>query len=214
MKDGENHGHRRRLQRSQQEKRPAKAVLPAQNVESLPRNRRTRAQQQTPPNVVHQVQQNVRDVSREVPADDLDVPNFFTPPGSKRHSGKFNKRIRGDGPPKRAVKIVLSRKLPALASFRTESSNAPKSPQAAQPPELNCVKPLRAHLPAPPDISCRMPLPGITMMRVPASCTKSLSVSKASVAVGRPPEVNNLSAPVSITSSSDFCRSTHSSNAR
>jgi len=31
-----------------------------------------------PPNVVHQVQQNVREVSREVPAvDDLDVPTFL-----------------------------------------------------------------------------------------------------------------------------------------
>ena len=29
------------------------------------------------PNIVHQVQQNVRDVSREVPADDLDVPTFL-----------------------------------------------------------------------------------------------------------------------------------------
>ena len=34
-------------------------------------------QQQTLPNVVHQVQQNVRDVSHEVPADDLDVPTFL-----------------------------------------------------------------------------------------------------------------------------------------
>jgi hypothetical protein len=31
-----------------------------------------------PPNVVHQVQQNVREVSRETPAvDDLDVPTFL-----------------------------------------------------------------------------------------------------------------------------------------
>jgi cell division protein FtsZ len=30
-----------------------------------------------PANVVHQVQQNVRDVSPEVPADDLDVPTFL-----------------------------------------------------------------------------------------------------------------------------------------
>jgi len=29
------------------------------------------------PNVVHQVQQNVREVSQEVPADDLDVPTFL-----------------------------------------------------------------------------------------------------------------------------------------
>ncbi len=29
------------------------------------------------PNVVHQVQQNVREVSHEVPADDLDVPTFL-----------------------------------------------------------------------------------------------------------------------------------------
>jgi len=28
-------------------------------------------------NVVHQVQQNVREVSHEVPADDLDVPTFL-----------------------------------------------------------------------------------------------------------------------------------------
>ena len=34
-------------------------------------------QQQTLPNVVHQVQQNIREVSREVPADDLDVPTFL-----------------------------------------------------------------------------------------------------------------------------------------
>ena len=34
-------------------------------------------QQQQLPNVVHQVQQNVREVSREVPADDLDVPTFL-----------------------------------------------------------------------------------------------------------------------------------------
>ena len=34
-------------------------------------------QQQTLPNVVHQVQQNIRDVSREVPTDDLDVPTFL-----------------------------------------------------------------------------------------------------------------------------------------
>ena len=33
--------------------------------------------QQTLPNVVHQVQQNVREVSPEVPADDLDVPTFL-----------------------------------------------------------------------------------------------------------------------------------------
>jgi hypothetical protein len=33
--------------------------------------------QQTLPNVVHQVQQNVRDVGPEVPADDLDVPTFL-----------------------------------------------------------------------------------------------------------------------------------------
>jgi hypothetical protein len=33
--------------------------------------------QQTLPNVVHQVQQNVRDVSQDVPADDLDVPTFL-----------------------------------------------------------------------------------------------------------------------------------------
>ncbi len=33
--------------------------------------------QQTLPNVVHQVQQNVREVSQEVPADDLDVPTFL-----------------------------------------------------------------------------------------------------------------------------------------
>jgi hypothetical protein len=29
------------------------------------------------PNVVHQVQQHVRDVSPDVPADDLDVPTFL-----------------------------------------------------------------------------------------------------------------------------------------
>src|SRR5271163_2733103 len=34
-------------------------------------------QQQTLPNVVHQVQQNIREVSHEVPADDLDVPTFL-----------------------------------------------------------------------------------------------------------------------------------------
>jgi cell division protein FtsZ len=33
--------------------------------------------QQTQPNVVHQVQQNVREVSGEVPSDDLDVPTFL-----------------------------------------------------------------------------------------------------------------------------------------
>src|SRR6476646_9767098 len=33
--------------------------------------------QQQFPNVVHQVQQNVRDVNRDVPADDLDVPTFL-----------------------------------------------------------------------------------------------------------------------------------------
>jgi len=33
--------------------------------------------QQDLPNVVHQVQQNVREVSPEVPADDLDVPTFL-----------------------------------------------------------------------------------------------------------------------------------------
>jgi cell division protein FtsZ len=33
--------------------------------------------QQELPNVVHQVQQNVREVSHEVPADDLDVPTFL-----------------------------------------------------------------------------------------------------------------------------------------
>ena len=30
-----------------------------------------------PPNVVHQVQQNIREVNPEVPADDLDVPTFL-----------------------------------------------------------------------------------------------------------------------------------------
>jgi hypothetical protein len=30
-----------------------------------------------PANVVHQVQQNVREVSHEVPVDDLDVPTFL-----------------------------------------------------------------------------------------------------------------------------------------
>jgi hypothetical protein len=34
-------------------------------------------QQQALPNIVHQVQQNVREVSHEVPADDLDVPTFL-----------------------------------------------------------------------------------------------------------------------------------------
>jgi len=34
-------------------------------------------QQQQLPNVVHQVQQNVRDVNHEVPSDDLDVPTFL-----------------------------------------------------------------------------------------------------------------------------------------
>ncbi len=33
--------------------------------------------QQASPNIVHQVQQNVRDVNHEVPADDLDVPTFL-----------------------------------------------------------------------------------------------------------------------------------------
>jgi hypothetical protein len=33
--------------------------------------------QHTLPNVVHQVQQNVREVSQDVPADDLDVPTFL-----------------------------------------------------------------------------------------------------------------------------------------
>jgi cell division protein FtsZ len=33
--------------------------------------------QQELPNVVHQVQQNVREVSHDVPADDLDVPTFL-----------------------------------------------------------------------------------------------------------------------------------------
>src|SRR5580658_3772934 len=34
-------------------------------------------QQQTLPNVVHQVQQNIREATHEVPADDLDVPTFL-----------------------------------------------------------------------------------------------------------------------------------------
>jgi cell division protein FtsZ len=34
-------------------------------------------QQQTLPNVVHQVQQNIRESAHEVPADDLDVPTFL-----------------------------------------------------------------------------------------------------------------------------------------
>jgi hypothetical protein len=34
-------------------------------------------------NVVHQVQENVREVGREVPADDLDVPTFL-----RRHAQK------------------------------------------------------------------------------------------------------------------------------
>src|SRR5437867_7413104 len=33
--------------------------------------------QRAVPNVVHQVQQNVREVSQDVPADDLDVPTFL-----------------------------------------------------------------------------------------------------------------------------------------
>jgi hypothetical protein len=33
--------------------------------------------QETQQTVVHQVQQNVRDVAHEVPADDLDVPTFL-----------------------------------------------------------------------------------------------------------------------------------------
>ena len=33
--------------------------------------------QQTLPNVVHQVKQNVSEVSQDVPADDLDVPTFL-----------------------------------------------------------------------------------------------------------------------------------------
>ncbi len=33
--------------------------------------------QQASPNIVHQVQQNVRDVNHQVPADDLDVPTFL-----------------------------------------------------------------------------------------------------------------------------------------
>jgi hypothetical protein len=33
--------------------------------------------QTQPANVVHQVQQNVREVSQDVPADDLDVPTFL-----------------------------------------------------------------------------------------------------------------------------------------
>jgi cell division protein FtsZ len=33
--------------------------------------------QQAPPNIVHQVQQNIREVNHEVPADDLDVPTFL-----------------------------------------------------------------------------------------------------------------------------------------
>ncbi len=32
---------------------------------------------QESPNVVHQVQQNIREVGQEVPADDLDVPTFL-----------------------------------------------------------------------------------------------------------------------------------------
>jgi hypothetical protein len=36
-----------------------------------------------PANVVHQVQENVREVAREVPADDLDVPTFL-----RRHAQK------------------------------------------------------------------------------------------------------------------------------
>jgi hypothetical protein len=34
-------------------------------------------QQQQLPNVVHQVTQNVREVSRDVAVDDLDVPTFL-----------------------------------------------------------------------------------------------------------------------------------------
>jgi hypothetical protein len=33
--------------------------------------------QNQPANVVHQVQQNVREVSQDVPSDDLDVPTFL-----------------------------------------------------------------------------------------------------------------------------------------
>src|SRR5262249_52377063 len=40
-------------------------------------------QEQPQANVVHQVQQNVRDVSEDVPADDLDVPTFL-----RRHAQK------------------------------------------------------------------------------------------------------------------------------
>ena len=32
---------------------------------------------QPPPNVVHQVSQNIREVQKEVPKDDLDVPTFL-----------------------------------------------------------------------------------------------------------------------------------------
>jgi hypothetical protein len=33
--------------------------------------------QQASTNIVHQVQQNVREVNHDVPADDLDVPTFL-----------------------------------------------------------------------------------------------------------------------------------------
>ena len=77
----EDHGHRRRLQGRQQEDRSRKS-LP-----SCPRPGRPAARSPNPnraataaavPNVVHQVQQNVREVSREAPTvDDLDVPTFL-----------------------------------------------------------------------------------------------------------------------------------------
>ena len=56
-----------------------KSVQPKQSF--LPKTWRAGREMMEPPmqpaNVVHQVQQNVRDVSQEVPADDLDVPTFL-----------------------------------------------------------------------------------------------------------------------------------------
>src|SRR6202007_47345 len=45
-------------------------------------------------NVVHQVQENVREVAREVPADDLDVPTFLRRHAQKAYTS-FTCRCRG-----------------------------------------------------------------------------------------------------------------------
>jgi len=78
MKDSvKNHRHRRRLQRTPTRKFAPEAVFPAEDFGKAGREMPDAPMQQTLPNVVHQVQQNVREVSQDVPADDLDVPTFL-----------------------------------------------------------------------------------------------------------------------------------------